>query len=69
VACPPVDGKISVQILLDRPMKETFVNCGAIIFNAPYNNDLSIEAVRAWARGGEAKLVSLEVHEINATWP
>ena len=69
VACPPVDGKISVRILIDRPMKETFVNRGAMIFNAPYENDLNIESVKAWARGGAAKLVSLEVYEIDATWP
>ena len=69
MACKSVDGKIFVQILIDRPMKETFVNRGAMIFNAPYNNDLNIESVRAWARGGQAKLVSLKVHELNASWP
>jgi len=69
VACKPVDGRIFVQILIDRPMKETFVNHGAMIFNAPYDNDLDIGSVRAWARGGEASLVSLKVYELNASWP
>ena len=67
-ACQPVDGRISVQILIDRPMMETFVNHGAMIFNHPYQNDLDIESVQAWARGGEAKLETLEVYELNASW-
>ncbi|MCF7849920.1 MAG: glycoside hydrolase family 32 protein, partial [Kiritimatiellales bacterium] len=51
------DGKLSVQILIDRPMKETFVNNGEMILTSGYNNDLDIESVNAIAKGGEAKLV------------
>jgi len=67
-ACKIADGGISVQILIDRPMKETFVDGGRMVFTEPYNNDLNIESVKAWARGGEAKLVSMEVHELDASW-
>ena len=66
--CRITDGKVSVQILVDRPIKETFVDNGRMIFTEGYQNDLSIESVKAFARGGEAKLVSLEVHELNASW-
>ncbi|MDP6523228.1 MAG: glycoside hydrolase family 32 protein [Kiritimatiellia bacterium] len=66
--CKIADGKISVQILIDRPMKETFVDNGRIIFTEGYNNDLDIESVNAFARGGEATLVSLKVHELDASW-
>lgn len=64
----PVDGKISVQILIDRPMMETFVNRGQMVITAPYKNDLNIESVAAFAQGGEAKLVSMEVVELDASW-
>jgi len=66
--CKIADGKISVRILIDRPIKETFVDGGRMIFTEPYRNDLNIESVRAWARGGEARLVSIEVHELEASW-
>ena len=64
----PVDGKISLQILIDRPIMETFVNNGQMVITAPYSNDLNIESIEAFAEGGEAKLVSLEVYELNANW-
>ena len=63
-----VDGKVSVQILIDRPMTETFVNNGEMIITSDYKNDLNIESVKAIARGGDAKLVSLEVYELDASW-
>jgi fructan beta-fructosidase len=66
--CRIVDGKISVQILIDRPMKETFVDNGQMVFTEGYKNDLNIESVKAFAQGGEAKLVSLVVHELDASW-
>ncbi len=64
----PVDGKISVQLLIDRPMMETFVNKGQMVITAAYENDLNIESVQAFAQGGEAKLISLEVYELEASW-
>jgi len=62
------DGKISVQILIDRPMIETFVNHGQMIITAPYQNDLDIGSIEAFAAGGQAKLLSLDVHELKASW-
>lgn len=62
------DGRISVQILIDRPMIETFVNQGQMVITAPYENDLNLESIQAFAKGGVAKLVSLEVYELDASW-
>ena len=64
----PVDGKIAIRILIDRPMMEIFANHGEQIATLPYENDLNIESVKAFCEGGDAKLLSLEVHELNATW-
>ena len=44
------------------------VNDGRMVITSGYKNDLNIESVRAFATGGEAKLVSLEVNEIDARW-
>ena len=64
----PVDGRITVQILIDRPMMETFVNDGEMVITAPFSNDLNLESIGAFAGGGEARLVSLEVFELDASW-
>ncbi len=64
----PVDGKIAIRILIDRPMMEIFANHGEQIATLPYENDLNIESVKAFCDGGDAKLLSLEVHELNAKW-
>jgi fructan beta-fructosidase len=62
------NNKVSVQILIDRPMKEMFIDNGEMVFTTAYNNDLNIESVKAVAYGGNATLVSLEVYELNASW-
>ena len=64
----PVDGKIAVRILIDRPMMEIFANNGEQIMTSPYANDLNIESIKAFCAGGAAKLVKMEVHLLNAKW-
>jgi hypothetical protein len=49
-------------------MKEVFVNNGEMIITSDYNNDLNIESIKAIANGGDAKLVSFVVHELDASW-
>ena len=64
----PVDGKIALRILIDRPMMEIFANHGEQIATWPYENDLNIESVKAFCDGGDAERVSLEVYQLNAKW-
>ena len=64
----PVDGQLSARILIDRPMMETFVNDGRRVITAAYDNDLDIESVEAFAEGGTARLLSLDIHELEASW-
>jgi len=64
----PIDGKIAIRVLIDRPMIEIFANHGEQIMTGPYENDLNIESVKAFCDGGAAELLSLEVHELNAKW-
>ena len=64
----PVDGKIAIRILIDRPMMEIFANHGEQIATLSYENDLNIESVKAFCDGGDAKGVSLEVYQLKAKW-
>jgi len=64
----PVDGKVSIQLLIDRPMIEVFANKGEQIKTSGFKNDLNIESVKAFCEGGDAKLVSMEVYPLNAKW-
>jgi len=61
----PIDGRIVIRILIDRPMMEIFANNGEQIMTSPYKNDLNIESVKAFCLGGVAKLVSMEVHQLD----
>jgi fructan beta-fructosidase len=64
----PIDGKIAIRILIDRSMIEIFANHGQQIATLPFENDLNIESVKAFCEGGDARLVSLEVYQLNAKW-
>ena len=64
----PIDGKVAMRILIDRPMIEIFANHGEQIATLPYENDLNIESVKAFCEGGDARLVSLDVYQLNAKW-
>ena len=64
----PVDGKIALRILIDRPMIEIFANHGEQIKTSPFENDLNIETVKAFCEGGDAKLDLMEVYKLNAKW-
>jgi fructan beta-fructosidase len=64
----PIDGKIAIRILIDRSIIEIFANHGEQIMTEAFENDLNIESVKAFCDGGDAKLLSLEVHQLNAKW-
>jgi len=62
------DGKVSVQILIDRSIREIFIDNGERVLTSKYDNDLNLESVKVVATGGEAKLISLEAIELDASW-
>lgn len=70
IAVPARDGKAYVQVILDRPSMETIMNHGESIETKAYTHeDGNIEWIKAYAEGGEARLISLEVHELKSIWP
>jgi len=64
----PVDGKVSMQVLLDRPMIEICGNDGAVYITGGRGKRGAVSSVIAFADGGPATLNSLDVHELKAIW-
>ena len=68
VPLKPVDGRVIMRVLLDRPSIEIFGNDGRIVITAQRGPKGQVSTVKAFADGGNAKLVSLEVNELESVW-
>ena len=64
----PVDGRISIQVLVDRPMLEICGNDGRVFITLPREKRGEVKAIDLMAEGNGAKLVSLEVYELESIW-
>ena len=64
----PVDGIITVQVLVDRPMLEICGNNGRVVITRPRGKKGIISTMTTFAIGGEAVLLSLEVNELETIW-
>ena len=62
------DGKICVQILVDRPSIEICGNDGRVMKTDSFRSEGPIESIRLFAEEGTAKLDSLEVYELKSAW-
>ena len=70
VPLEPVDGKISLRVLVDRPMLEICGNAGRVYITRKRASPgpSAISKVKAFVAGGHAKLVQLEVYELESIW-
>jgi fructan beta-fructosidase len=64
----PIDGKLSMQILVDRPMIEISGNAGRVVITSPRRKLGDVRRITAFAKGGDARLLNLEVHELKSIW-
>ncbi len=64
----PVDGKISIRVLLDRPMMEVIGGGGRVYITQPRKGPTTPKQVRAFAEGGQAVLESFSVRELDSIW-
>ncbi len=64
----PADGKITVQVLADRSLTETVGNDGRVFISGPGPARMDATEVSVTARGGNARLVALEAHELKSIW-
>jgi fructan beta-fructosidase len=63
-----VDGKVSMQVLVDRPMIEICGNDGAVYITSDRRKRGEVSSVTAFADGGPANLIAFEVHELKSIW-
>ena len=64
----PVNGKIKLEIVVDRTFVETFVNDGRYyIPKGAYMNDRD-PSIMVFSKGGKTKLNSLEIYELKSIW-
>jgi len=64
----PVDGKLSLQVLVDRTMIETCGNEGRVFITEERGRKGPIGEVTAFVEGGLARLVALEIFELESIW-
>ena len=65
----PVDGKIKLQVLVDRSLVEVAGNDGRVyITSTGPGRKMDVEKISVTATGGDAKLVEFEAHELNSIW-
>ncbi|NQU24093.1 MAG: glycoside hydrolase family 32 protein, partial [Candidatus Nealsonbacteria bacterium] len=64
----PVNGKVIIRVLVDRPMLEIIGNDGRVYITTTRPARGDVKKVRAVAAGGQAKLLNLEVNELESIW-
>jgi fructan beta-fructosidase len=65
----PVDGKINLQVLVDRALMEIVGNGGRVyISGAGPGKKVDAGKISVTATGGDAKLVEFEAHELKPIW-
>jgi fructan beta-fructosidase len=66
----PVDGSVTMRILVDRGQLEIFGNDGpfSVSDNVDFDSSPQSQGVEVYADGGTVRLTSLELHRLASTW-
>jgi len=64
----PIDGKISLEILVDRTMVEVSPNNGRYYFHMGAYLVDSDPAIKVFSKNGKTKLKNLEIYELKSIW-
>jgi fructan beta-fructosidase len=67
-ALAPIDGKIRLRILVDRPSVEVFANNGRIYMPMQHVRDLNNKSLKIYAKGGTAHIEELTIYEMKSIW-
>jgi sucrose-6-phosphate hydrolase SacC (GH32 family) len=59
---------VRLQVLVDRGSVEVFGNEGRVALSVGVLLPAAERQVAVFARGGEAKVAALEVHELRSAW-
>jgi hypothetical protein len=69
VKLPASDGRIKLRMLVDRTSIEWFLNDGQESHAFCYLPAAGSKPLELYAKGGEARIVSLMVYELRSAWP
>ena len=62
-------GRLRLQALIDRTSLEVFAQNGLVSMSSCFLPEAADWNLEFYARGGPARLVALEVHELASAWP
>ncbi len=62
------DGRIELQILIDRTSIEVFGNDGRVSLCSCFLPDVASRNLKIYASGGDARIISLSVYELESAW-
>ena len=65
---PLVDGRVQLEILVDRLSIEIFANAGRIYMPMGMVLDVDNKTLGISAQGGTATIQSMSVHQLNSAW-
>ena len=65
----PIDGKICLRVLVDRPSVEIYANNGRIYMPMQAVRDLDDKSLKIYSEGGSAHIEELTVYEVESIWP
>jgi fructan beta-fructosidase len=65
----PVDGKIELQLLVDRSSIEIFANQGEVGISSCFSPVQGEEELLLYTQGGELYMESLEAYNLKSAWP
>jgi sucrose-6-phosphate hydrolase SacC (GH32 family) len=64
----PEDGRIHLQVLVDRSSVEICGNHGRVYHTAPLTAEGEVRDVSVWSKGGDTEILSLSVYELSSIW-
>jgi fructan beta-fructosidase len=63
------DGKLRLQVLVDRTSFEIFANDGLVYMPMAVTSRPEDKSLETFTRGGAARIVRLDVHQLRSIWP
>lgn len=64
----PIDGIVRIRLLIDRTSVEIYANDGGVYMPVHHLPEGGDKSLTLFARGGQAKFKSVEVHELRSIW-
>lgn len=64
----PIDGIVRIRLLIDRTSVEIYANDGGVYMPVHHIPEGGDKSLALFARGGQARFESVEVHELKSIW-